>query len=83
MLIHEFNILSSNNLIWGWDEIVDTTSLAGYTFYGLAEFSAANTPPDTTKAVWYIYVLNNTTNKTRYYSPNQVWSTRASALTLP
>lgn len=83
MLIHEFNFLSPNNLILGWDEIIDTAYLAGYTFYGLAQFSSAGVPPDITKAVWFIYVLNNNSGKTRYYPPNQVWSTRASALSLP
>lgn len=83
MLIHEFNLLSNNALNWGWDEIVDTTSTSGYTFYALAEFSGPGVPPDPTKPVWYIYALNNATGKTRYYPPGQIYSTRASALTLP
>lgn len=82
MLIHEFSFLSHNALNWGWDEFIDTTSLAGYTFYGLAQFSAPNVPPLTNASVWFIYVLNNSTGKTRYYPPNQNWDNRG-ALTLP
>jgi len=80
MLIHEIYMLSSNALNWGWDEFEDTTTTAGYNFYGLAEYSAAGVPPDQTKAVWFIVALNTTSGHTRYYPPNQVWSTRASAL---
>lgn len=80
MLIHEVFALSHNALNWGWDEYDDSTSLSGYNFYGLAEYSAPGVPPDTTKAVWYMVVLNTNTGHTRYYPPNQVWSTRAANL---
>lgn len=82
MLIHEFSFLSHNALNWGWDEYQDTTSVPGYTFYGLAEYSAVGVPPLTSAGAWFIVALNTTSGHTRYYPPNQIWDNRGS-LSLP
>jgi len=76
LLIHEVNLLSSTaELNVGWDEYYDSTSVAGYSFYGLAALGTA----DNANAWWIIASRLNTDGsvaKSRYYKPNQQWSNR-------
>lgn len=78
MLIHEISQLSTNDLGIGWDEIWDSTSVANYTFYGLAPLGTSQSDPK-----WWIIVYKTNPQAVRYYPANQVWSTRTTALALP
>ena len=81
MLFNELAEFIPEALNIGLDEPYDTTSVPGYTFYGVALLGTTDDSPN-----WWIMCSRNNVDgsvaKTRYYPPNQRWSNRAN-LALP
>ena len=81
MLFNELVQFIPEALNIGVDERYDTTSVSGYTFYGVALLGSSKSA-----SVWWIACSKDNADGsvavTRYYPPNQQWSNLA-MLSLP
>lgn len=80
MLLHELRSITPFDQNLGWDELYDGTSVAGYTFYGVALMGTGIVAPDQSLAIWEIFVFkvnaDGSPAATRYYPHNQIWANR-------